>query len=62
MSEIQELVRPTRLIRFGTYNIWNGQNRGLESALHGMSQANMELGVFQETNLTNPFYTCESSG
>ena len=61
LSEIQELVRPTRMIRFGTYNIWNGQNRGLESSLHGMSQANMDLGVFQETKLTMRICTCESS-
>ena len=32
-------------IRFGTYNIRNGGNRGLESALRGMSQANMDLGI-----------------
>ena len=34
-------------IRFGTYNIRNGRNRGLESALRGMSQANMDLGISQ---------------
>ena len=34
-------------IRFGNYNLCNGQNRGLESALRGMSQANMDLGIFQ---------------
>ena len=38
-------------IRFGTYNISNGRNRGLDLALRGMSQANMELGIFQEKNL-----------
>ena len=36
-------------IRFGTYNIRNGRNGVLESALRGMSQANMDLGIFQET-------------
>ena len=35
------------LIRFGTYNIRNGRNEGLESALRGMSQANMDLDIFQ---------------
>ena len=43
--------KPTRgavLIRFGTYNIRNGRNGGLELALRGMSQANMDLGIFQE--------------
>ena len=34
-------------IRFGTYNIRNGRNGGMESALRGMAQANMDLGIFQ---------------
>ena len=34
-------------IRFGTYNIRNGHNGGLESELRGMAQANMDLGLFQ---------------
>ena len=42
-----------RLIRFETYNIRNGWNRGLEYALRGMYQANMDLGVFHETKVTN---------
>ena len=48
----QGVVQPTCPIRFITYNIWNGQNVGLESALRGISYANMDLGVSQETNLT----------
>ena len=40
------------LIRFGIYNIRNGRNGGQESALRGMSQANMDLGIFQETKST----------
>ena len=44
------------------YTIRNGRNGGLESALRGMSQANMDLGVFQETNLTKRIYMRESSG
>ena len=48
-------------IRFGTYNIRNGRNGGLESALQGMSQANMDLGIFQETKCTDEIYTCESA-
>ena len=31
-------TRGTVSIRFGTYNIRNGRNRGLESALRGVSQ------------------------
>ena len=42
---------------FGTYNIRNGRNRSLESALRGMSQVNMDLGIFQDAKLTNSVYT-----
>ena len=57
----QGVARRTRPIHFGTYNIRNGQNGGLESALRVMSKANMDLGVFQETKITNSIYTHESS-
>ena len=33
-------------IIFGAYNIRNRRNGGLESAIRGMSQANMDLGIF----------------
>ena len=49
-------------IRFGSYNIWNGRNGGLELALRGVSKANMDLGIFQETNIMNKVYTCGSAG
>ena len=49
-------------IRFGTYNICNGRNGGLEAELRGMSQANMDLGILQETKLTDGVYTHGSSG
>ena len=49
-------------IRFGTYNIRNGRNRGLESALRGMHQANMDLGIFQEKKVTDGIYTHGSAG
>ena len=48
-------------IRFGTYNIRNGRNGGLESSLQGMHQANMDLGIFQETNCIDGIYTRESA-
>ena len=35
-------------IRFGLYNIHNGRNSELESALRGMLQAKVDLGIFQE--------------
>ena len=44
-------------IRFGTYNIRNWRNGGLESAFQGMSQANMDLGIFPETKCTDRIYT-----
>ena len=49
-------------IRFGTYNIRNGRKGGLESALRGMSQANMDLGILQETKITNGIHTRGSAG
>ena len=49
-------------IRFGTYNIRNGRNGGLESALRGMYQAKTDLGIFQETKCTDGIYTRESAG
>ena len=49
-------------IRFGTYNICNGRNGGLESELRGMSQANMYLVIFQETKVTDGIYTRGSDG
>ena len=50
------------LIRFGTYNIRNDRKGGLEAAPRGMSQANMDLGILQETKLTDGIYTCRSDG
>ena len=49
-------------IRFGTYKILNGRNDGLEAALRGMSQANMDLGILHETNITDGIYTRGSAG
>ena len=49
------------LIHFGTYNIKNGRNEGLESALRGVSQSNIGLRVFQETKVTEGIYMWEYS-
>ena len=49
-------------IRFGIYKIRNGRNGGLEMALRGMSQANTDLGILQETKLTDGIYTRGSAG
>ena len=50
------------LIQFGTYNIWKGRNSCLKLALRGMGKANMEVGVFKESNFTDGIYTHGSSG
>ena len=44
-------------VRFGTYNIRNGWNVGLESALRGIWLSNMDARVFQETKVTDGIYT-----
>ena len=44
-------------IRLGTYNTRNICNGGMESELRGTSQANMDLGIFQETKVTDGIYT-----
>ena len=49
-------------IRFDIYNICNRRNGGSESALMGVSQANMDLGIFQETKVTDRIYTHGSAG
>ena len=63
--------RSVRKIGGGTYDpsnmFWNikhrnGCNGGLEYALRRMFQANMDLGVFQETKPTKRIYTRDSSG
>ena len=45
-----------RTIRFGLLNICNGQNGRLESMMRGILQANVDLGVSQETKVTNGIY------
>ena len=49
-------------ISFSTYNIRNIRNEGLESALSGVSQVNMDLVIFQETKVTDRIYTRGSDG
>ena len=51
-----------KLIRFGTFNIRNGQNGGLELALFYMEQGQVDCGAFQETNPTKVVYAQESGG
>ena len=49
-------------ISFGSYNIRNSRNGGVESALQDMSQSNLSLGVFQETKIMYGVYTRGSVG
>ena len=51
-----------KLVRFGTYNIQRGRNRGLGLALCGLVQGQVDCVVLQETNITDRVYTRESSG
>ena len=48
--------------RSSTYIIRNRRNGGLESALRGVPQANMDLGLFQEAKVTEGIYTCGLAG
>ena len=56
---MQEAVR---MIRFGSYNIRNVLNVGIQSALQGMLQSNVDIGAFQETKVTKWVYMRESGG
>ena len=50
------------MIRSGSCNMWNVCNAGLKSALHGMSQSNMDLVILQETNITGSVYMRSLAG
>ena len=56
-----DIQRPERVVIFGTYSIWSGRNGGMESALHGLAQGQVDCVVMQETNLTDEVYTGVSS-
>ena len=43
-------------IKCGSYNSRNVRNGGLESVLWRIYQSNIDLGSFQETNITNKVY------
>ena len=49
-------------IKFGTYNIRNGRNGGLDTSLRGMEQENLDMGIMQETNITDGVYNRASAG
>ena len=43
------------------YNIRNSWNKGMDSALQGVSQGNVNIGIFQETKVTGEILEWESS-
>ena len=48
--------------RVGTYNIRSGRSGGMESALQAMDACKVNLGIFQEIQFTDSYYTCDLSG
>ena len=51
-----------KMVKFGTFNIWNIQNGGIESALRSLAQGRADCGILLETKITDGVYTQESSG
>jgi hypothetical protein len=49
-------------IAVASYNIRNGRNGGLESPCRAMAAMDVDLGIFQETKITDGIYTRLSSG
>ena len=56
------VVDQETVIRFGPYNICNGSNCGLNLDLRGMAQANLDLGVFQDSKFTHGIHTLTLAG
>ena len=56
------VVDQETVIRFGPYNICNGSNWGLNLDLRGMAQANLDLGVFQDSKFTHGIHTLTLAG
>ena len=49
-------------ITVASYNICNGCNGGLESALRAMEAMGVDIGIFLETKITSGIYPRSSSG
>ena len=52
----------SRSIAVASYNIRNGRNGGMESALRAMEALGIDLGILMETKVTGGIYTQFSSG
>ena len=50
------------MIRFRSYKTRNGRNGLLKLALCGMDQANIDLKIMQETNITDVVYMRSLAG
>ena len=48
-----------KMVRLGTYKIRSIRNEGLESALHGLVQGQVDCGVLKEIKLNHRFYMLE---
>ena len=53
--------KKVEVVRFVTHSIQNIRNGGIESALHGMDQANVDLGILQGAKITGGIHTREST-
>jgi exonuclease III len=49
--------KKTKQIRIATYNIRNGRKGKLEGALRALEKMNIDIGILEETKITNDCYT-----
>ena len=52
----------TNGIRVSTLNIRSGRAGGLEAALQSLNQGNVDMGVLQETKITDRIHTRQVEG
>ena len=55
-GRVVELDKKEEVVRFGAYNIQNSCNGILKSALCGIDQVKIDLGLLQDTNITDRVY------
>ena len=55
-------MRGSGNIRLATINISSGREGGLEAELWAMGQGNVDVGVLQETKLTDRIYAPQGEG
>ena len=62
VRRVVEADEKQEAIRFGSYNIYNIRNGRMQSALRRMAHSNIDLGVYQETNITRGIYVQHLAG